>query len=121
MANEIKYSLSFAVNNSGFNFNFSEQNQPTQTAQGASGEVVSVGTSAQTLPTTGVATLGYALFKNIDATNYVQIGLQSGGVDYWFVRLKAGETAIVRLDQGLTLRAKANTAAVFVSYMVFDD
>ena len=42
--------------------------------------------------------MGYAFFRNIDATNYVEIGVQISTVFYAFAKLKAGEVAVVRHD-----------------------
>src|SRR5262245_53922502 len=85
-----------------------------QTTQQFHGTVVSVGTSEEDLTTGDIGTLGYIYVKNLDATNYVQWGPKSGGSMVAFGRLKAGESAILRLEPGITLRWVANTAAVKV-------
>lgn len=54
---------------------------------------------------------GYAWFRNLDATNYVEIGVEVSAAFYPLVKLKAGEVAVLRLATA-TIFAKANTAAV---------
>lgn len=58
-----------------------------------------------------VATAGYAFFRNLDATNYVEIGVVVAATFYPLLKLKAGEVAVCRLAT-TTFYAKANTAAV---------
>lgn len=64
----------------------------------------------------GVAAAGgWAWFRNIDATNYVTIGVQVSGTYYPLVRLNAGEAAVFRLGV-ITPYAVANTAAVILEH-----
>lgn len=64
-----------------------------------------------------VGTVGYVLIKNVDDTNYVQMGRTAG---VYSLRLNAGEFALFRLDQtSSTIYALANTADVVVQYWVF--
>ncbi len=64
------------------------------------------------------ATMGYAFFRNLDATNYIEIGIQTGGVFYAFAKLLAGEVAVVRLNQTNAPYARANTASVRLAYSI---
>ncbi len=121
MANELQINLSLNVNNQGYKYVFSQQVQANQNALGAAGEVVSVDTTAQTLPQASVTTSGYATFQNLDPTNYVTIGSLVSGTYYPFVKLKPGEIAVLRLQTGLTVQAQANTAPVLLSYMIQND
>ena len=68
-----------------------------------------------------IATLGWATFQNIDATNYVELGVDVGGTFYPMARLNAGESCVLRLAQGITLYAKANTAATRLGYAIYDN
>lgn len=52
------------------------------------------------------------LIQNLDSTNYVEIGGDSG-LTVFKLQINAGEAALVRLSSA-TLYAKANTAAVRV-------
>lgn len=68
-----------------------------------------------------IATAGYSFFRNIDTTNYVEIGVQVGGVFYALVKLKAGEVAVLRMNQTNAPYARANTAAVSLQYTILAD
>lgn len=86
------------------------------------------GRDVQSIPTTAggtaisipaaVGTAGQALFKNNDASNYVEIGVQVGGTFYPAVKLLAGEACAFRV--GGTLYALANTAAVKLEKFILE-
>lgn len=81
--------------------------------------VQSIGTSAEAVTLGDVATYGFAVFKNLDATNYVEIGITDGAGDiHAFVKLMAGEEAQVWL--AAAPYAKANTAACLLNYTIFE-
>ena len=79
------------------------------------------GGTALSLDGITTATMGYAFFRNIDATNYVEIGVQISTVFYAFAKLKAGEVAIVRMNQTNPPYALANTAAVVLQFTILAD
>ena len=62
---------------------------------------------------------GVFFFRNIDETNFVEIGITSddtsGGTFYPFLKLLAGEYAVGRLSNA-TIFAKADTAAVNLQF-----
>jgi hypothetical protein len=118
MANQISYTFSATVTFG----NLSDTIQNTSitvplSAVGKSDNVVSVPTSAQEL-TINVTTLGWAYIQNLDGTNYVTMALHSASP---FLKLKAGEAAWVRLVPGSAYDLQANTAAVNVRVIVYDD
>jgi hypothetical protein len=81
--------------------------------------VQNIGTSDETLSLGDVTSLGYIFLRNVDATNYVEIGYTSGT---YFGKLKPSEFAVLRAGAGLTaIHAKANTAAINLDYVVFSD
>lgn len=80
---------------------------------GTSEEVVAVGAD--------ISTLGVCTLKNLDSTNYVQWGPESGGAMITGQRLKAGEEYTFRLEPGVTYRAKANTAACNLLVVIYND
>jgi len=67
-----------------------------------------------------VATCGWARFENLDATNYVELGVVVAATFYPFIKLKATEFCIIRLGSNAPY-AKANTAAVQLDYEIFTD
>jgi len=117
MANEITVSGNLSCDNGGFKFSTREGSiRVTQTAQGGGGPgVVSVTTSDATVALANVSTPGYLFVKNLDSTNYVEIGPTSGGI-VPFIRLRAGEFAVFRVAASATIRAQANTATCKVLF-----
>ncbi len=81
----------------------------TAIAQG----VQSIPTSDTTL--TIVAAPGYVFVKNLDATNYVQVGPDATN---WFLKLFPGQWAIFPIN-GTAMHAKANTGACLLEFIVF--
>lgn len=130
MANEITINLSLAfsklgvtpnsgpgvastVGNSWTNLQF---NMNGTTYQG--GVVTNVATTATALVLGNVATAHYALFQNLDSTNYVTIFNGSGNAATAAIQLLAGDIALIPLVPGITPYALANTAAVELWYMI---
>lgn len=96
-----------AVDLSGSKYSDLVQNIPTTAA----------GTA---LTLTGLGSAGWAWFRNLDTTNYIEIGVQVGGTFYPFAKLKPGEPALVRLGT-TTPYARANTAAANLAAFVLED
>jgi len=79
-----------------------------------------VGTSAhEALDVGDVATPGWCYLRNLDATNFVEIGVDVTGAFAPLIKLKAGEPAVIRL--AAAPYAKADTAAVKLEYLILDD
>ena len=81
----------------------------------------SAGGTALSLDGITTATMGYAFFRNIDATNYIEIGVQVGGTFYALVKLKAGEVALLRMNQTNAPYARANGTAANLQYTILAD
>lgn len=84
--------------------------------------IQTVGTSEEALNLGEVAgtTLGWAWFKNLDATNFVSIKTATSGTI--FAKLKAGEACMFRFGSGVTAPyVIADTASVRLEYTVFVD
>lgn len=122
MANEIKITLGVAYANGALSDTVAATTlNVNQTTLQFHGTVVSVGTTEEDLTTGDIATLGFIYLKNLDAANFVQWGPDSGGSMVPIGRLKAGESAILRLEPGVTLRWIADTAAVKVLTKIYND
>lgn len=130
MAQEITIAaMSLRVDNGTFKNGYSTTDLPQQrvdqTTAGGTGDVQNIGTSEELIGYTGqVAGLtneGWAIFRNLGSTNYVEIGPYSGGTFYPCIRLDAGEHCAVRLAQATTLYARANTAAVELEWYIYED
>jgi len=79
----------------------------------------SIGTSEESIAISAdIATNGYAIVINRDATNFVQLGTATGV--YW-AKLLPGQAALVPIDPSVTsLFLKADTAACEVEYRLFE-
>jgi len=125
MANEITSNFSLSVSKGSFTFSRSLSKQITISASSpnVAGGTQLVGTAAagEALVLGDVATNGVAYFVNLDATNYVEVGIQQAGTFYPLARLNAGEGYPFRLAQGVTPYARANTSSVVMEYHIFDN
>ena len=94
----------------------------TQAGVGFYHPVKNVGTSEESIATGSfgdVTTEGWCYMRNIDATNYCQWGFSTG---VYGGRMEAGETAgPFRMEPGLTLFLKSNTAACNIEIFVAED
>lgn len=125
MANEITANVGLLATKG--NLKVRETNESIQVSMSGSHHSA----NEQDIPTTaggtalviaaGVATLGYAKFKNLDSTNYVTIGIVVSATYYPVVKLKATEIALLRLVPGVTYYALANTATVTLEHVVIED
>ncbi|HAX91569.1 MAG TPA: hypothetical protein DCY07_05085, partial [Rhodospirillaceae bacterium] len=88
------------------------------TGAGVAAGVLSAATSAAAIPLGGVTTPGgFLLVKNLDATNYIEIGFDSSGF-VAIAKLKAGQAALIPLKNAPWIQA--NTAACLCQYRIFD-
>ena len=126
MANEISISTRLLAKKSFLNV---DHNVGTVTADlsgstSAAGIVsipTTAGGTALSLDGITTATMGYAFFRNIDATNYIEIGVQVGGTFYALVKLKAGEVALLRMNQTNPPYARSNGTAANLQYTILAD
>ena len=118
MANEISLSASLIFSKGGASVSRLENIQVDVTGDAFSYEVQEVGTSEEVLAQgADLGTPGYMFIKNLDATNYVEVGSTTGVYD---IKLKAGEFAIYRHNSA-TVYTKANTGACNVAYLLIED
>jgi len=118
MANEITLNLQLDYSKSGAVLKRTVSMNVTVTGDSLTHGVQSVGTSEEALTISAdIGTPGYTFLKNLDATNYIEVGSTTGVYD---IRLKAGEIALYRHNSA-ALYAKANTAACLLEYLVIED
>lgn len=123
MANEISVSAGITVSKT----NGPKVSFPSETKQidlsGArfSSAVQDIGTSSHEALTivADQSTAGWAYFRNLDATNYVEIGVDVGATFGPLLRLYPGQFTVVRLTT-TAVYAKANTAAVKLQYFILE-
>ena len=111
MANEITTSASLTVNRSGATFTGLGVNTITQAGSPSIANTQTIGTTSEALLIGDVTAVGYWFLKNLDASNYVEISLQSTVTTAdAFCTLLPGECALIpsRLE---VFYAKANSAA----------
>ncbi len=123
-ANAISLNLNVNVRNGSFVDSFNPGNiSASQATPGRGGQTQSIPTTAggtvlnAALPT-GAAE-GYCCLQNLDATNYLTWGVQSGGSMVTVGTLNPGEPAVFRLAAGVVLMAIANAAAVLLDARIY--
>ncbi|MBD3671909.1 MAG: hypothetical protein HUJ26_00150 [Planctomycetaceae bacterium] len=82
-----------------------------QTGVGAHKPIVEVGTTEEVVSFGDVTTAKWLFVRNLDATNFIEIGPESGGAMVVLAKLEPGEWGFVPISSTVTLRAKADTAA----------
>jgi len=110
MANEINIQAALTVQRSTPPMQATGVLDITQTGKHCICSIQNIGTTAEQLVIGDCATLGYLFVKNIDPTNYVQLGLDSAVSTQIFTKLKPNEFCLIPCNTS-TLYAKANTAA----------
>jgi len=118
MANELSVSARISFSKSNAKVSRSDTELVDVTGTEFTHQVQSIGTSEEEIAQgADVGTPGYVWAKNLDATNYVEIGSTTGVYD---IKLKAGEIALWRHNSA-TLYGKANTSAVRLEYIIIED
>lgn len=122
MADELQITVSGTFTNGSLKDTISSNTfKVTQSTQGMTSKVWSIGTSEEDLALDDITTNGYIYMLNLDTTNYVKFGPKSGGSMIELGRLRKGEFAVFRLASGVTLRAIADTAACKVLVKAYED
>lgn len=116
MSDELKIGVVMSFSKGGASANRSEHIEVDVTGDAFNHEIQSIPTSNTALvEATAVGTPGFYFIKNLDATNYVTVGLTSS----YAIKLKAGEIAVFRAAGAIY--ALADTAACLVEYWLIED
>lgn len=119
MANELSLTITATETKNGVTFTKNFTKTVTVTGNSPIANIQAVGTADETLAAGDAGSGGYIIVKNLDGTNFVELGHTSGTYN---VRLKAGEIACFRAGTDLTtIHAKANTAGVLLEYLLLPD
>jgi hypothetical protein len=122
MADEIKLTINSRVVNGDFKDRWDMgQLSLDQAAQGALSGVIDVGTTAEDLDVGDVATPGILILRNLDDTNYVEIGKDVSASFEAIAKLKPGYPAVLPIASGVTLQLRANSAACNVQFLLLED
>ncbi len=117
MADEIAITVRLAFSKSGAKVSRTENISVDVTGDSFTHEVQSVGTSEEELAQgADLGTPGYIFLKNLDDTNYVEVG---GTTGVYPVKLQAGEVALYRHNTA-TVYAKSNSSACLVEYILVE-
>lgn len=116
----VSASVQFSDGTDGYGINLNPVTS-TQGAPALAHGVVTIGTSEETLSIGDVATGGLFVFKNRDATNYIEIGPDNGGTILAFVKCGAGKFGQIPGLSSTTIKAKANVAACVLEYWLFSE
>lgn len=113
MANEITLTISGTLTNG----NLKDQFQPgavqiTQAVARIHSSVVNAATTAEALVLGDITDVGYAFFRNLDATNFVHIGVGTTGGIAPMVKLLAGQMCTMPLTTSSTFMVEADTSPV---------
>lgn len=117
MANELRITNSLAYSKSGINMSRYITQSVTISGTPSLHNVQNIGTGDETLDLGDVATNGYILLVNLDATNYITMGADGSSYP---IKLKAGESGCFRWN-GAAIHAKANTSACNLEYVLISD
>jgi len=123
MADEITMTGSLTISATNFREQFSPGTISIDLASnkgdGGVQEISHSGTAAQgeSLGVTDVAVGGVCFFRNLDETNFVEIGFQVSSTFYPFLKLLPGEFSMGRLGNAAPF-ARANTANVDLQYRI---
>lgn len=110
MANQIQVTTGLRCVNGQYELKSTQKTRQFSqtTAAGGNPGTVDVGTTEETIGF-GDVTPGFVEFVNLDTTNYVEIGFSTGV--YGIRLLAGGGPALIYVNTGATIYAKANTAA----------
>jgi len=120
MADELTMNASFSITTTNLSESLSPGAVSIDVASVAgSGGIQEVGTAVEQITKGDTTDGGFYFFRNIDATNFVEIGTTSddsaSGTFQPFLKLLAGEYSIGRLKEA-NVFAKSNTAATKLQY-----
>lgn len=124
MANEIQYTIGATVTKNSFRYTIptvTRKEDLTSDPGKKVGDTQNIGTTYEALDMASgaVSSPGLALFINLDATNYVEVGKEENVTFVPFLRLYPGYASLVFLAD-TSLYAKANTAACDLFFEILE-
>ena len=121
MANEISLTTTFTLANNNLSYSSTETFNADQAVLGGpSNGVQLIGTAYESLGVTDITSLGWAKFKNLDNSNWIEVGLEISSTFYPFIRLLPGESVVVRLSPNVGLFAQSNTTPARLETNAFE-
>ena len=119
MANEITQNITLQVTKNGETTSLAHSKRVTQTGDDYTKKTQNIGTSAELVDLGDITGApGQLVIKNLDATNFVEIGGDSG-LTVFKLKILAGEALLIS-PSSATIYAKADTAACRVSIFAIE-
>lgn len=121
MSSEIVYQFQSYLSNGTLKDQYASSSQSAnQTNARIVRNVQTIGTSPHEALVKGdIASIGLAVFQNLDSTNYVEIGVDVSGTFYPFLKLLAGYQCMCWMGVN-SIYAQANTGDVKLFYILYD-
>jgi len=118
MSAEISYQMQVLLNNDGLKDSFSSGSiNADQSVSGLIRNVQEIGITDEEIQLGDVSVPGFAVFQNLDDTNFVEIGVGSFN---GFLKIGPGEiSGPIRLGT-LSPRAQADSGAVKLFYIIYE-
>lgn len=117
MSNELTVTMSIRFSKGGAKYQKTFTDTIDVTGDAFTSGVQAIGTSEEEVAQgADLGTPGWVWIKNLDSTNYVEIGSTTGVYD---IKLLAGEGCLYRHNSA-TVYAKANTAACNIEYVIIE-
>lgn len=123
MANEKRLSLSFAVVKDGVTAQLAKTTTGDLSGDQLSATVQSIGTSWEAIVVTDLASVELIAISNLDATNFVEVAVESAGTNKFAKLTAAGtpkSTLYVPAASGVTFYAKADTAPCSIQVLAVE-
>jgi len=117
MSNEISINQTLRYSKSGVSATHSSSYQADQTGDKYQAGVQIVGTTEESLDKGDIGTIGYISFKNLDTTNFFQMGITTG---VYSIKCLAGKGGMIPWNSSTAPLVKANTANVEVDYLMIE-
>ena len=117
MANELTLRASLGFSKGNAKVRRTDGISVTVTGETFTHEVQSIGTSEEDIVyCADIGTPGYVFIKNLDATNYVELGITAG---VYTIKLQAGEFALYRHNNA-AWKAKATGGACLMEFTLIE-
>jgi hypothetical protein len=117
MANEISVSQTLRYSKSGVSASQATSFSADQSGDKYQAGVQIVGATEESLDKGDIGTIGYIAFKNLDTTNFFQMGITTG---VYSIKCLAGKGGVVPWNSSTAPLVKANTAPVEVEYLMIE-
>ena len=123
MANELKGTTRMTFSKGGLKVSRGQTNQVDITGTDYDAGVQDIGTSNEVLVINSdmSTAVSWIYVKNLDATNFIEVGNQNGGAPIYFVKLFPGKSAVLPVTVTKdNIACLANTAACRLEFVVVE-